>query len=63
MHYITTEWSLEHIVLGCNRVHGRHTAENIHCWFEEVVSGFDISEKVKHIITDSASMSRKPLQQ
>ena len=58
-HYITTEWRLEHIVLACNRVRGRHTAENIHCWFEEVISGFDISEKVKHTITDSASNVKK----
>lgn len=46
-------------MLRCNRVRGRHTAENIHCWFEEVISGFDISEKVKHIITDSASKVKK----
>lgn len=27
-------WKLEHIVLGCNRVQGRYTAENIQFWYE-----------------------------
>ena len=58
-HYITAEWKLEHIMLGCNRVHGRHTAENIVCWFEGVISDFNITEQVKHIVTDSASNMKK----
>lgn len=42
---ITGEWKLEHIMLGCNRVHGRHTTENIQLWS---VSNFNITEQVKH---------------
>ena len=62
-HYITGNWKLEHIVLGCNRVQGRHTAENIQFWYDEVVSDFGISEKVKHIITDSGSNIKKTFTQ
>jgi len=46
-------------MLGCNRVTGRHTADNIMVWFEEIVSEYDIREKIKHVITDSASNIKK----
>lgn len=54
-HYISNEWNLESFVLGCNRVVGRHTAENLMLWYDEIVSDFCISKKVKHVITDSAT--------
>ncbi len=38
-------------MLGCNRVFGRHTAENIMVWYDEVTTDFGISEKVQHIVT------------
>ena len=63
VHYITGNWKLEHIVLGCNRVQGRHTAVNIQFWYDEVVSDFGISEKVKHNITDSGSNIKKAFTQ
>ena len=43
-------------MLACNRVTGRHTADNIMMWYEEIISAL---EKVKHIITDSASNVKK----
>ena len=46
-------------MLGCNQVTGRHTAENIKLWYDKVVCDFDMREKVKHIITDSASNIKK----
>lgn len=58
-HYITDTWKLEHVVLGCNRVHGRHTADNIQLWFDEVVSKFGICHKIKHIVTDSGANIKK----
>lgn len=58
-HYITATWELEHVVLGCNRVHGRHTADNIQLWFDEVMSLFDICDKIKHIVTDSGANIKK----
>ena len=58
-HYISEEWSLESFVLGCNRVVGQHTAENLMLWYDEIVSDFCVSEKVKHVITDSAANIKK----
>ena len=58
-HYISDQWQLESVMLGCNRVTGRHTTDNIMLWYDEVVSDFDVREKVKHIITDSASNIKK----
>ena len=46
-------------MLGCNRVVGRHTSENIMMWFEEVISEFNIAEKLKHVITDSWANVKK----
>ncbi len=58
-HYISEKWSLESFVLGCNRVLGRHTSENLMLWYDEIVSDFSISEKVKHVVTDSAANIKK----
>ena len=57
-HYISEDWSLESFVLGCNRVLGRHTAENVMPQ-HEIVADFHVAEKVKHIITDSAANMKK----
>ena len=58
-HFLSEEWLLEYAVLGCNRVVGRHTAENILMWYEEIVSDFNVEKKVKHVVTDSASNMKK----
>ena len=58
-HYISNDWNLESVMLACNRVTGRHTADNIMMWYEEIISAFGVMEKVKHIITDSASNVKK----
>ena len=31
-HFISESWTLESVMLGCNRVMGRHTTENIMLW-------------------------------
>ena len=46
-------------MLACNQVTGRHTADNIMMWFEEIIFAFGVMEKVKHIVTDSASNVKK----
>ena len=58
-HYFSVEWKLQHIMLACNRIRGRHTAENIVMWFDEVISDFHIAEQIKHIVTDSGSNVKK----
>lgn len=58
-HLLTEDWSMESLVLGCNRVRGRHTSDNIMLWYEEIVSEFCVGEKIKHIVTDSASNMKK----
>ena len=54
-HYISDQWSLESVVLGCSQVTGRLTADHLKAWYERVVSDFNLSDKVKHIITDCRS--------
>ncbi|XP_011408936.1 PREDICTED: zinc finger BED domain-containing protein 1-like, partial [Amphimedon queenslandica] len=58
-HFISKQWELESVMLGCNRVIGRHTSDNILSWYEEVVAEFLLSTKVRHIVTDSGSNIRK----
>ena len=58
-HFISNNWEMESVMLGCNRVMGRHTAENILAWFEEVIAEFCIQQKVKHIVTDSGANVKK----
>ena len=52
-HFILKDWKMEAMMLACNRV--RHTAENIVSWYDEVTSEYDITDKIKHIVTDNAS--------
>ena len=58
-HYISEQWILESVMLGCNRVIGRHTSNNILSWYEEIVAEFGISSKVRHIVTDSGANIKK----
>ncbi|XP_040565462.1 uncharacterized protein [Lepeophtheirus salmonis] len=58
-HYISSQWTLESVMLRCKRVIGPHISENITLWYEETVSDFDIGHKVKYIITDSALNMKK----
>ena len=37
-------------MLGCNRVTGRHTADNIMMWYEEIISAFGMMEKVTKVM-------------
>ena len=46
-------------MLGCNCIVCRYTSENIILWFEEVISEFNIAEKVKHVITNSGANVKK----
>ena len=48
-------WQLDSVVLACNRCKGRHTAEKIYQEYENTVQHFDVAEKVRHIVTDTAS--------
>ena len=50
-HYISDQWTLESIMLGCNRITGRHTSDNIALWYEELVSEFVVRQKIKHVVT------------
>lgn len=43
-HYISEKWEFEHIYMY-TRFRGRHSAENIVTWFEEVISDFDLTFK------------------
>lgn len=54
-HYIPIH-GLQSITLGCDHVIDRHTGENILMWYEEVIASFNVTEKVKHIVTDSGPM-------
>ncbi len=53
-HYIFN-WKLESVLLACDRCRGRHTAEKIYQEYENTVLHFDIADKVRHIVTDTAS--------
>jgi len=54
-HYISDQWRLESVMLGCSQVTGRLTTDSLKLWYEGIVSDFNISDKVKHIITDCRS--------
>ena len=50
-HFINDNWAMQYIML-C--FWGRHTAENIAHYYDEVTSAFNISDKVTTVVTDNA---------
>ena len=54
---IVRNW--KNVMLRSNRVVGRDTSENIMMWFEEIISEFDIAEKLKHVNTNSGANVKK----
>ena len=50
-HFISESWTPESVMLGCNHVIGRHTADNIVLWYDEITLDFGTSDKVKHVAT------------
>ena len=60
-HYISPDWELRSAMLACKPFSGRHTAENISAQFEETLTVFDISTKVSHVVSDSASNMRSAI--
>ena len=57
-HYIL-DWQLKSVLLCCKRFKGHHTAENIYQQYEDAVLQFDVADKVRHIVTDTASNTIK----
>ena len=53
-HYILDS-QLKSVLLCCKRFKGCHTAENIYQQYEDAVLQFDVADKVRHIVTDTAS--------
>ena len=39
----------------CKRFRGSHTAENIHEMFEETIDPYDLTQKMRAIVTDNAA--------
>lgn len=58
-HFVSDAWKMESVMLSCNRVTSRHTAETIFQLYEDATHAFNINEKVLHIITDTASNMKK----
>ncbi|XP_048867865.1 E3 SUMO-protein ligase ZBED1-like isoform X7 [Brienomyrus brachyistius] len=53
-HFISN-FTLQNVMLSCQRFRGRHSADNICGVYEDILSTYDIKNKVSFIVTDSAS--------
>ncbi len=58
-HFIK-RWSMQTVLLSCQRFHGKHTAENITQYFDGTTTQYNLGDKISNIITDSASNMLKP---
>ena len=54
-HTIDENWNAKSYLLGCNRIHGHHTAPNIFNSYETATNKFQINDKITHNITDNAA--------
>ena len=57
-HFII-DFTLHSVMLSCRRFRGSHTGEEILGYFLDIKDSFNISGKVKNIITDNASNMKK----
>ena len=57
--HFTLDWAMKSVMLVCKCVKGRHTSENIHLEYEEIVANFYIAGKISHIVTDNAANMMK----
>ncbi|CAC5383208.1 unnamed protein product [Mytilus coruscus] len=57
-HFILN-WKLESVMISCKRVRGRHTADKIRQEYEETLAIYEISEKVRNVVTDNAANEKK----
>ena len=58
---INDSWEYKTYLLACNRMKGRHTADNIFSKYKEITNKFEINDKVTHNVTDAAANMRKAL--
>jgi len=49
------DWSMQSVMLGCQRFRGQHSADNISNAYDEVTASYDLTGKVSNVITDNAS--------
>ena len=57
-HFIVN-FKLQSVMLSCLHFHGPHNADIILCYFEDIVTSFQITGKVYRCITDNASNMKK----
>ena len=53
--YFVKDWTLSSVMLACTRFCGRHTVDYVLQQYEDTMAKYQISHKVSHIVTDSAS--------
>src|SRR5206468_1905809 len=53
-HWITDDWNLRSIVLECVNVVERHYSKNISELYKQFAAGWDITKKIKALVTDNA---------
>ena len=54
-HFII-DYVLQSAMLGCRHFYGSHTGEAICTSYQEILGDFEIADKVKIIVTDSAGI-------
>ena len=53
-HYISN-WEMKSHMIACKRFIGRHTGDNIRHEFEEIISAFNLSNRIAYVTSDNAS--------
>lgn len=58
---IDKDWQYKTYLMACNRIKGRHTADNIFDKYKEITNKFKVNGKVTHNVTDAAANMKKAL--
>lgn len=59
VHFIDANYNLKSRVLTCEKIEGRHTAENIAMLYDHVTTRYNITGKIAKVVSDNASSMKK----
>ena len=55
VHFITDDWRLLSYLLGCSKMSGSQTADNISSEYKSIALKYNLTSKVFKVVTDNAS--------
>lgn len=60
-HFLTNEFAMKHVLLGCDSFPESHTAQNLAAAIQQILNEFNLENKVNMVISDNAANIKKAI--